>query len=291
MRARLARAVLALYPREVRDRYGDEIAGLLAHSARPWRDLADVARTALGERLSGGRATLAQARARTVLWHLLLLTVMPAALTVVLVALMSATGPVLFFADRWVDAERGASVAYAVMVLPTALLAWPAGLLAGRVARLAAPWLAVPVALALGLLAIAAVPGVGMVLGESLPGAAAAIAVWCAGIAALARWSGALHSRIGAAAVRVAGTLLLLEATTITYVLTALAPGRAPRNLAAWWFPSAISGVDPGLVDGAYLQLSDAIKFLPAVLAVCTVFALTVVSVTRTRARTAPLSA
>ncbi|GAA1650092.1 hypothetical protein ACFQY4_23560 [Catellatospora bangladeshensis] len=290
MRARLARAVLALYPRRVRERYGDEIAGLLANSPRPWRDLADVARAALGERLSGGRAALAQARARTVLWHLVRLMLMPAALTVVLVALMAATGPVLFLADRWVDAERGASVAYALMVLPAALLAWPAGLLLGRSTRLAAPWLAVPVTLALGLLAIAAVPGVGMVLGESLPGAAAAIAVWCAGAAALARWSATL-SRVRAAAARVFGTVLLLEAATIAYVLTALAPVRAPRHLAAWWFPSAISGVDPGLVDGAYLQLSDAIKFLPAMLAVCTVFALTVTAVTRTRPQQAPLSA
>ena len=48
---------------------------------------------------------------------------------------------------------------------------------------------------------------------------------------------------------------------------------------------SAISGVDPGLVDGAYLQLSDAIKFLPAVLAVCTVFALTVTALTRQATR------
>ncbi|BCJ75581.1 hypothetical protein CS0771_51250 [Catellatospora sp. IY07-71] len=290
MRARLARAVLALYPRRVRERYGDEIADLLTNSPRPWRDLADVARAALGERLSGGRAALGEARARTVLWHLVRLMLMPAALTVVLVALTAAAGPVLFLADRWVDAERGASVAYAVMVLPAALPAWPAGLLLGRCARLAAPWLAVPVALALGLLVIAAVPGFGMVLGESLPGAAAAIAVWCAGTAALARWSGAL-SRVRAAAVRVFGTVLLLQAATIAYVLTALAPGRAPRHLAAWWFPSAISGVDPGLVDGAYLQLSDAIKFLPAVLAVCTVFALTVTAVTRTRPRQAPLSA
>lgn len=291
MRARLARAVLALYPRATRERYGDEIAGLLAHSPRPWRDLADVARTALGERLTGGRAALARARSRTVLWHLVWLMLMPAALTTVLVALMAAIGQAAVQADRWVGAERGASVAYALMVLPAALLAWPAGWLAGRATRLAAPWLAVPVALALGLLAIAAVPGIGMVLGESLPGAAVAITLWCAGTAALARWSGALHSRLRAAAVRVLGTVLLLEAATVGYVLTALAPDRAPRHLAAYWFPSAISGVDPGLVDEAYLQLSDAIKLLPAVLAVCTVFALTVAAVTARRPQRAPLSA
>jgi hypothetical protein len=48
---RLRAAVLALYPRRVRQRYGEEIRALLEHSPIPVRDLADVARCALGERL------------------------------------------------------------------------------------------------------------------------------------------------------------------------------------------------------------------------------------------------
>ncbi len=49
--SKLARLLLLLYPRQVRDRYGDEIAELLAHSRRPWRDCADVAFCGLTDRL------------------------------------------------------------------------------------------------------------------------------------------------------------------------------------------------------------------------------------------------
>lgn len=44
---RLARTLLRLYPWEVRDRYGDEIAQLLDASPRRWRDALDVARHGL----------------------------------------------------------------------------------------------------------------------------------------------------------------------------------------------------------------------------------------------------
>ena len=46
----MVRAVLALYPADLRERYGPEIADLLAGSSAPWRDVADVAWCALLER-------------------------------------------------------------------------------------------------------------------------------------------------------------------------------------------------------------------------------------------------
>ncbi|MEV4274872.1 hypothetical protein [Actinoplanes xinjiangensis] len=48
---RLHAAVLALYPRAVRERYGEEIAALLEQSGTPVRDLADVAWAALTDRV------------------------------------------------------------------------------------------------------------------------------------------------------------------------------------------------------------------------------------------------
>jgi hypothetical protein len=48
---RLRAAVLALYPRRVRQRYGEEIRALLEHSPTPVRDLTDVAWCALGDRI------------------------------------------------------------------------------------------------------------------------------------------------------------------------------------------------------------------------------------------------
>jgi hypothetical protein len=48
---RLRAAVLALYPRQVRQRYGEEIRALLEQSPTPFRDLTDVACCALGDRL------------------------------------------------------------------------------------------------------------------------------------------------------------------------------------------------------------------------------------------------
>ncbi|HCT77587.1 MAG TPA: hypothetical protein DGG94_14455 [Micromonosporaceae bacterium] len=48
----LTRVLLACYPREVRDRYGEEIADLLKNSTTPWRDSVDVLRSGLTERVT-----------------------------------------------------------------------------------------------------------------------------------------------------------------------------------------------------------------------------------------------
>ena len=48
---RLARALLRLYPRAWRSRYGEEFLSLLADAGLTWRGVADVARAALSERV------------------------------------------------------------------------------------------------------------------------------------------------------------------------------------------------------------------------------------------------
>lgn len=53
--ARLVAAALAVYPPHVRERYGEEIADLLDHSPRPWRDLTNVAWNATLERIGSVR--------------------------------------------------------------------------------------------------------------------------------------------------------------------------------------------------------------------------------------------
>jgi hypothetical protein len=61
---RLARALLRLYPRAWRARYGDEFLALVADTGLSWRTLADVSSAALVERAraiagpSSGRAIL-----------------------------------------------------------------------------------------------------------------------------------------------------------------------------------------------------------------------------------------
>ncbi|MBV1850869.1 hypothetical protein [Catellatospora tritici] len=289
MRRRLSTLVLALYPRRIRDRYGDEIADLLRDSPRPWRDLADVTWCALGDRVSHRAETITMARVRTTALRTAWLLASPAALTAVLVAFMAMTGPALFLTERFTRVDQQAvQSAYAAMVLPAAVLAGLLGAWTGRLG-VARPWLAVPAAMAVGLVAIAAVPDAGQILGEHTGASATAIVLWAAGTAALARLDLALRERGGPRwAARTVGALVVLELATMTYVLVSLDPVRAPRQHALLWYPSAMTALDSGLVDGAYLQLADVIKVLPAMLTMCTVFALTVTAWTRESARTAP---
>ncbi|MDI1463626.1 hypothetical protein QEZ54_21825 [Catellatospora sp. KI3] len=284
---RLATLALALYPRRIRDRYGDEIAGLLRDSPRPWRDLADVAWCALGDRITHRAETFTMARARTTALRTAWLLASPAALTAVLAAFMAAAGPLLLLAERFtrVD-EHAAHTAYAVMVLPAAALAALLGARTGR-RGVARPWLAVPAAMAVGLVAIASVPDAGQILGEHTGASAAAIALWAAGTAVLARLGLALRGR-WRWPVQVLGALAVLELATMAYVLISLDAVRAPRQYAPLWYPTAMTAQDSGVVDGAYLQLADVIKILPAMLTVCTVFVLAVSAAAAKTPRTAP---
>jgi hypothetical protein len=290
MHQRLIDGALALYPRAIRERYGEEIADLLAKSPTPVRDLADVAWCALNDRITRQTETMTMAHARTGALTLVKLLLAPLGFAIALLTLMVMTGPVLnMVVDLGIDVERAAPVAYSLLVVPVGLLAWWLGLRLGRSGTVPAACAAVPAALALGVLALASVPGAGQALGETLNSSVLATLCWCAGIATLGLLLRALIERGRAAAAwftGAAGGLVLLSLSTIAYVLSAMDAVRAPREYAPYWYLSAISGIDPGLVDNAHLQLSDAVKLLPSVLTVCTVFGFALLStVTANRPR------
>ncbi|KKK03376.1 hypothetical protein [Micromonospora sp. HK10] len=287
MRARLIRAVLALYPAAIRERYGDEIAELLAASDTPVRDLADTARCAVHDRLSRRAGTITVARARTAAFTVIKLVVAPLAFGVLLLLLLTTAG---LLADA-TGAHEAAPYGYALAVALAAASVWWFGRWLAGSEPIVAAAVVVPAALALGLAGISAVRPVGDVLGEVRVGSLAAVACWALGAIALGSAVRVLLRRGRRAVAWLSsgiGGLLLLDAVTAVYVFTALPAERAPRHNAPLWYPSAMSWWDPGLVDGAYRQLEDSIKMLPPMLTMCTVFLLAVVGVTARRSAPLP---
>ncbi|GAB3137463.1 hypothetical protein GCM10027290_03230 [Micromonospora sonneratiae] len=290
MRRWLVDRVLILYPHAIRDRYGEEIRELLTDSPTPVRDLADVAWCALIDRITRARESMSLARARTSARTLGKLLLVPPICTVALVTLMMAVGPVLnMMVALGVDTARAAPVVHSSAVVPVGLLAWWLGRRVGRNGAVSAAWLAAPATLTVGLLLITGLPGAGIVLGEDRNSSILAVLCWCAGVAALGPLLRVLAGRgrtATALLTATAGGLALLTLTTITYVVSAVEPIRAPRQYALYWYLSSLSGVDPGLVDNGYLQLADAVKFLPALLTVCTVYVFALVTAAaRSRSR------
>ncbi|WP_155384995.1 hypothetical protein [Catellatospora paridis] len=290
MRTELIRAVLALYPAAIRERYGDEIAELLHASPTLGRDLADTAWCALRDRLTHRSETTTMAQARTATGTMLRLIGTPSALGVLMLALMSTMGVLASMGDLYEFGNHLYATAMVLSVPP----AWFFGRWMARVRSIPAAVFAVPVALGMGVAAIAVLPGFGQVMGEELAASLTATASWAVGAVLLAYTLRALlrDGRSGAARlVGVAGGVLLPAAATAVYVLAALPAERAPRRFAPLWWVSSVSSWDPGLVDDAYRQLEDVIKLLPQMLTLCTVFVLAVVAVTATRPRTAAQSA
>ncbi|MEV4417940.1 hypothetical protein [Catellatospora sp. NPDC049609] len=291
MRRLLIRAVLAIYPPAVRERYGDEIAGLLAASATPGRDLADTAWCALRDRVAHRTGTMTVTKARTTGFVLLKLLVAPAVFGVVTVTTIM-VGAV---AAETAGLHEVADTGY-VMALPViGPLVWLWGRAAGRGEAIGAATVVVPVALALGVAAVAAAPYIGEVVGENRAAALTTIACWCLGAIGLAAAVRALLGRrrtVAAWLTGAAGGLLLMEAATAAYVLTAFPAHAAPRHLAPLWYPATmVNAWDQGLVWEAHRYLEDAMKALPAVLTLCTVFTLAVAGVTASRVRRVASSA
>ncbi|MEU1839420.1 hypothetical protein [Micromonospora chersina] len=286
MRARIIRAVLALYPAAIRERYGDEIAELLAASDTPARDLADTARCALHDRLTRRAETITLAQARTAAFIVFKLVVAPLAFGVLLLLLLTTAG---LLADM-TGAHEAAPYGYTLAVALAAASMWWFGRWMARSEPIVAAAVVIPAALALGVGGISAVPPIGDVLGEVRAGSLAAVACWAVGATGLGCAVSVLlrrGRRVAAWLSSVLGALLLLDAVTAVYVVTALPPERAPRHNAPLWYPSAMSWWDPGLVDGAYRQLEDSIKMLPPMLTMCTVFLLAVVGAAASRPRPA----
>jgi hypothetical protein len=277
--ARLIRLVLALYPRSVRARYGDEITDLLTRSATPRRDLADVARCALLDRVAalrvppGLRLGLVRSTgllATPVVFGIALLAM--ASVTVAGLGLLEGLG--LRVGDR---PGRIGIAASAVPVVAGAV--WLARR-AGRGGSVPAPVFVVPTASALGTVALASLPYVGEALGETRSAILLTSLCWYVAMMALATGGAALVRRSGRAvarAVTALGGLAVLHLCCAVYVLLVHRAYGLPPSSALSAYPAVVAGLDGGLAGDPAGQVAEALKGLPALLTVCTAFTLTLV--------------
>jgi hypothetical protein len=235
----LVRAAFAVYPEDVRDRYGAEIADLLDGSPRPWRDVGDVAWNAVLERAGTvrygrlrpyGRQMLALVTFPLVFWVALLILLPTMAFGTVAVGGL-VTGRGLGFAD---DASFAAFIPASMVT--TGLVAFVASQNARRWVDsldVPAPAFLVPTLLGLGCL------GVGLLPPTFIPffGGWATVPCWWLMVLVLgARYRAlALHGRTRAArGVAVVGTAATLAVTATVHMTTTFYPGEMlfwPMNL------------------------------------------------------------
>ncbi|MEV6930263.1 hypothetical protein AB0M46_38075 [Dactylosporangium sp. NPDC051485] len=257
---RAVRLVMALYPRHVRDRYGPEIADLLLNSRRPLRDLADVARCALAERIRA----LTYARLRPYVHATTGLIAVPTAFA----------GAYLTFytLGAWMlAAVAGASVtAESARIVPAAAalpVAAGALWLAGH-ARPPSTSVLAPAGLTVGALPV-------MLLITEVGSWPMAAAVGCWGVT-----TGVL-STVAAALVRrghrrravltmAFGGILACELAIAVYGLSVF--GSVSVAIAA--YPVTSLGIDPALMGDPANRVADAMTILPALLTGCTAYAL-----------------
>ncbi|GIJ64281.1 hypothetical protein [Virgisporangium aurantiacum] len=226
----LVRATFAVYPEDVRDRYGVEIADLLDGSPRPWRDLGDVAWNAVLERVG----TVRYGRLRPYRRQMLALVTFPAVFWVALLILLPTVAFGTLAVGGLVTRGRfglGPDVSFAAFI--------PGGLVTiGFVAFVAtqnarrwvdsldvpAPAFLVPTLLGLGCL------GVGILPPTVLPyfGGWATVPCWWLMVLVLsARYRTLIrHGRTGAArGLAVVGTPAVLAVTATVHLTTTLFPG------------------------------------------------------------------
>ncbi|MET7393806.1 hypothetical protein ABZS66_09970 [Dactylosporangium sp. NPDC005572] len=272
---RAVRLVIALYPRHVRDRYGPEIADLLSHSRRPLRDLADVARCALAERVQA----LTYARLRP---HVNATTGLIAAPVAFAGAYL-----MLYTLCAWtfaaVAAAAGASVtAGSARIVPAAAalpVAAGAIWLAGR-ARLPFTSALAPAGLTVGALTVML-----LVTDVGRWPVAAAVGAWGVTTGALSTVAVALvrRGRRSRAVLTMAfGGILACELAIAVYGLSVF--GSVGVAVAA--YPVTSLGIDPGLMGDPTGRVADAMTILPALLTSCTAYALGLATTRQTGGRT-----
>jgi hypothetical protein len=265
----------------VRDRYGAEIADLLARSATPLRDLADVAWCALLDRA----ATLRMPPVRRALVRSAGLLATPFAFGVALLAMASVAvaGFGLLESLGLRVGDRPGQVAIAASALPVVAGAvWAAR----RARPVVAPALVVPTALALGTVALAGLPYAGEALGETRSATLLASLCWCVATVALAAGGAVLVRRVGRAVaypVTVLGGLAVVDLCCTVYVLLVHRSYGLPPSAAVSAYPAVVTGLGRGSAGDPAGQVAEALKGLPALLTVCTAFALTVVVTRATR--------
>jgi len=267
IRRLLLPVVLVLYPRAIRDRYGEEVRELLIDSRQPWRDTADAARTAVDERFATLTATQVRGSAR---W--LGKSVRAASLGALAVV------PFLIFL---------------VFFPPLAALAGGVvgGILGGAVGR----WWWVPAGA--GMLLVCGL-GLAPATQGAFGGGSAppAVALWAVGTAALV----GLVWRLPRARLRwwtaLVGGLVIVHAAAIVQVIQLLDEVRAPREYALGWYWSTIVPVRlnlggrvtpdaPELSGG--VAVPDVLELLPPLMTVVLAFVLALACCARSARETA----
>jgi hypothetical protein len=266
--SRVARLVVAIYPKAIRDRYGDEITDLLTQSSRPLRDLVDIGWCAILERGSFVSVPHLRSRVPQVVGVLAVPPVLGVALLTV------ASLGVLVVAT--VDAAASQSTIEIVMALAVAPVTAAAAWLGWRSSRQPqrAAWLfIVPALLTLSIVALSSVPIMGEALGEARVAVAVAAAVWCSLLTGLVVAVRRLAARFPwpavVSALIVAG-FVMLDLTFMAYGETANFSRPAALHLC---YPSVLTMRDLGSPDAA-TDLAENLKGLPALLTACTAFTL-----------------
>jgi hypothetical protein len=254
---RLARLVLALYPRSVRDQYGPEIAGLLERSRRPMRDLVDVARCAIAERAR----LLSYRRLRPHLNAAIGLLFAPTAFTgfyFVLVAL-------ILYAPAAVGWLLGPEAEPAIRAAATLPLVLGAIWLAGQATLPFNPAFA-PTALAAGALPVA-------FLVDGLRGpSAAAVGIWWLAVSAASVLASATVRRVSARRAIVVIVSAGLLANELAFTVYGLVAGASQQALAI--YPAVVLGIDLQWVGAQWLTV------LPTLLSISTGYALRLATIT-----------
>jgi hypothetical protein len=219
-RATLIRLAVKLYPEPIRERYGAEVTDLLAGSTRLWRDLADVARCALGEWL----AMSTWADLRCLAW----LVAAPFGFVVATVFVAAGPGTLVPPVANYAGIASGDTAFFVVLAMCAALICAEAIWFGRRLARsFVAPTVTVPVALALGTVAMH------VVVGYWYPVVLPALA-WCAAMIAL----GLLRRRMW---VLVAGGVAVPALSSVLYVAAGAEWSGAPVLLAILTMCSAFN--------------------------------------------------
>jgi hypothetical protein len=265
--SRAVRLVIALYPRHVRDQYGPEIADLLAHSRRPLRDLADVARCALAERMQA----LTYARLRPYV----------NATTGLIAAPVAFAGVYLVFYTlcAWTFAAAGVSLtAESARVVPAAAalpVAAGAIWLAGH-ARLPFTSALSPAGLTVGALTVML-----LVTDTGRWPMTAAVGCWGVTTGTLSTVAVALvrrGRRRGAVLAMAFGGILACELAIAVYGLLVF----DSVSVAIAAYPLTSLGIDPELMGDPTGRVADAITILPALLTSSTAYALGLATTTQT---------